>query len=366
MRAPRTANAEAQPIRVGLIGFGLAGAVFHAPLISAIPRMRLVSIVTRNAERRNRARSRYPDAEVLDSSEDVWKRSGQHDLVVLASPNRTHVPFALDAIEAGLSVVIDKPLAGTAEEGRRVAEAGRAAGRLVSVFQNRRWDGDFLTLRRLIGDGALGRVMRFESRFERWRPELAAHAWREAADSEEVGGLLFDLGSHLVDQAVSLFGPPSEVYAELHNRREGSAVDDDSFVALLHPHGVRSHLWMSAVAAKLGPRFRVLGLGGAYEKFGLDPQEDALAAGELPGSADWGREPPDRWGTLTDGRSDTRVETEPGAYHLFYQGVADALDAGGPPPVDAMEAAEVLGILEAARESVRTRRVVRLTEPGEA
>ena len=220
------------PIRVGLVGFGLAGAVFHAPLIASTPEMVLRSVVTSDPGRQARARKEYPDAAVLAGLDDLWSDAADHDLVVIGTPNRFHVPIALRALDAGLHVVIDKPMAPTAAEGRRVAAEADARGLVLTVFQNRRWDGDFLTLRRLLDEGALGDVVRFESRFERWRPATTEGAWRERGEPEEAGGLLFDLGAHLIDQAVQLFGPPTRVYAEVEGRREGAEVDDDAFVAL--------------------------------------------------------------------------------------------------------------------------------------
>src|SRR4029450_4549947 len=173
--------------------------------------------------------------------------------------------------------------------------------RPLAVSQNRGWDGDFLTVRRLLSEDALGPIVRFESRFERWRPRVRPEAWRERGDREEAGGLLFDLGSHLIDQAVVLFGPPRTVYAEVDRRRRSAEVDDDVFVALEHEAGVRGHLWLSVLAAIPGPRMRVLGMGAAYEKFGLDVQERALSEGTRPDDPDWGREPPDRWGRASTG-----------------------------------------------------------------
>ena len=270
------------PIRVALIGYGLAGAVFHGPLISSTPGMSLATIVTGDPERRARASSDHPDAQLLAGVDTLWQRAADHDLVVVATPNRSHVPLGLAALEAGLPVVIDKPMAPTAEEGRRLVAEATERDLLLAVFQNRRWDGDFLTVRRLLSEDALGPIVRFESRFERWRPRVSPEAWRERGDPEEAGGLLFDLGSHLIDQAVVLFGPPRTVYAEVDRRRPSAEVDDDVFVALEHEAGVRSHLWMSVLAAIPGPRMRVLGMRAAYEKFGLDVQERALSEGAHP------------------------------------------------------------------------------------
>jgi predicted dehydrogenase len=232
---------------------------------------------------------------------------------------------------------------------------------LLTVFQNRRWDGDFLTVRQLLETAQLGTVARFESRFERWRPELSG-GWRESGDPEDAGGLLYDLGSHLVDQALQLFGPAAEVYAELDARRAGARTDDDTFVALTHESGVRSHLWMSAVAAEQGPRFRVLGSAAAFTKYGLDVQEDALRDGGDPREPGWGREPEEHWGELANGDETRRIETVPGAYQRFYEGVVRALRGGAPPPVDPEQVVAALGVLEAARVAARERRVIPLLD----
>lgn len=350
--------------RVALIGYGLGGEVFHAPLIHATPGMRLASIVTSNAERQRNAADRYPEARILERADDLWDSSEEHDLVVVCTPNSMHVPLGLTAVEAGIPVVIDKPLAPSSAEGAELVAAAEQKGVLLSVFQNRRWDGDFLTVKRLIADGELGAVTRFESRFERWRPERPTDAWRERGAPEEGGGLLFDLGSHLVDQAVLLFGPPTHVYAELARRRPGTEVDDDSFVALTHPDGIISHLWFSAVARLLGPRLRVLGLRGAYVKHGLDVQEAALAAGGTPDSPRWGREPEDSWGVVaTD--AERKIETEAGTYQSYYADIARALRDGSPPPVDPRDSLMGLRIIEAAVRSARSGSVERFSAEEE-
>ncbi|HEX6679790.1 MAG TPA: Gfo/Idh/MocA family oxidoreductase [Gaiellaceae bacterium] len=352
----------APPIRVALLGYGLAGAVFHAPLISAVVGLELAAIVTQNEERHSRAGREHPGAVLLGSAEDVWERAGELDLVVVASPNRFHVPIARAAVAAGLAVVVDKPLAASAEDARALVREARERGVLLTVFQNRRWDGDFLTVRRLLEAGQLGTVARFESRFERWRPELSG-GWRESGEREDAGGLLYDLGSHLVDQALHLFGPAAQVYAELDARRAGARTDDDSFVALTHESGVRSHLWMSAVAAEQGPRFRILGSAASFTKYGLDVQEDALRDGGDPRSPGWGREPEGHWGELATGNAARRVETVPGSYQRFYEGVVGALHDDAPPPVDPDQVVAALEVLDAARLAARERRVVRPRSP---
>jgi predicted dehydrogenase len=351
------------PIRVALIGYGLGGKVFHAPLIDSLPELSLVTIVTSDPERQAAARDRYPDARLADRADAIWERADEHDLVVVSTPNRSHVPLGLAAIESDLSVVIDKPLAASAADGGTLASAAAERGLLLSVFQNRRWDADFLTVRRLVEQGTLGQIHRFESRYERWRPAPKEGAWRERGAPEEAGGLLFDLGSHIVDQAMQLFGRPTHVYGEVDARRPGVEVDDDVFIALSQPDGVRSHLWASVLAATPGPRFRVLGMQGAFEKYGMDVQEDVLAAGGIPTGEDWGREPAEQWGRLSNGDTVEVVESEPGAYQRYYAGVAEAMRSGGPPPVDVRDSIAVLEVLEAARESSRTGEVVELPEP---
>ncbi|MFF0254142.1 Gfo/Idh/MocA family oxidoreductase [Micromonospora zamorensis] len=340
----------AEALRVGLLGYGLAGRVFHAPLIAATPGLRLDAIVTRDPQRREQARQHFPDARLVDDADEFWRTPDALDLVVVATPNRQHVPMARAALAAGLPVVVDKPLAATAAEGRTLVDEATERGVPLTVFQNRRWDGDFLTARRLVEQGELGRVLRFESRFERFRPTIKP-GWRELAGPEEAGGALFDLGAHLVDQAVQLFGRVDRVYAEVDRRRAGAAVDDDAFVALTHANGVHSHLWMGAVTAQLGPRLRVLGDRAGYTTYGLDVQEAALHDGGRPDQPGWGEVPPERYGKLgVDG--DLRpVPTEPGAYQSFYAQVATALRDGAPMPVDPRDSVATVELIELAHRS---------------
>ncbi|MEU1495980.1 Gfo/Idh/MocA family oxidoreductase [Streptomyces sp. NPDC005732] len=362
---PEAGSAQGAPLRVALIGYGLAGSVFHAPLIAATEGLALDTIVTSNPERQEQARAEFPQVRFAAAPDDLWARADDLDLVVIASPNKTHVPLATAALKAGLPVVVDKPLAGTAAEARDLAALADERGLLLSVFQNRRWDNDFLTVRKLLAEGELGDVMRFESRFERWRPQPKG-GWRESGDPAEIGGLLYDLGSHVVDQALVLFGPAASVYAEADIRRDGAATDDDTFIAITHTSGVRSHLYVSATTAQLGPRFRVLGSRAGYVKYGLDPQEATLREGGRPGtSAEWGAEPESVWGRVGSGESPLtgggRPEpTLPGAYPAYYAAVAAALRDGGPNPVTALEAAAALDVLEAARRSARENTVVAL------
>jgi scyllo-inositol 2-dehydrogenase (NADP+) len=358
--AGRATPGVADPLHVGLLGYGVAGQVFHAPLIAATAGLRLAAIVTGNPQRAAQAEAEHPSAIVLPSADALFDRAGDLDLVVVASPNMTHVALARRALAAGVAVVVDKPMAPTPEEARALVAAAAAGGVLLTAFHNRRWDNDFRTLRRLLGEGRLGRVHRFESRYERWRPALREHSWREEADPATAGGVLYDLGTHVIDQALVAFGPVTTVYAELDRRRVGSSVDDDDFVALTHASGVRSHLWMSAVAPRLGPRLRVLGDRAGYVKYGLDVQEPQLRAGLRPGDPGWGVETPEHDGTLGAGDAVETIPTLPGAYEAFYAALVPALREGDPPPVDPADAVATLEVIAAAQRSAREKSAVRL------
>jgi predicted dehydrogenase len=346
-------------LRVALAGFGLAGAVLHAPLIAAAEGLELVAVVTRDPQRRAQLARSHPGAQAYDALDDALE--AEVDLVVVASPNRFHVPLATAAIAAGAHVVVDKPLAVTADEARVVAARAEEAGVVLSVFHNRRWDDDFLTLRRTVAEGRLGPVLRVESRFDRWRPALKEGAWREGGHPADGGGLLLDLGSHLVDQAVQLLGPVESVYAELDVRRPGAAVEDDVFLALAHAGGARSHLWAGMHAAHPAPRFRVLGARAAFVSEGLDPQEGQLRDGASPRDPGFGRRPAGLAARIFTGEERVEPEAvtmETGRWVDFYAGVVAAIRTGEPPPVTAAEAVCVLELLDAARESAALRTVV--------
>jgi predicted dehydrogenase len=335
-------------VRVALIGYGLGGSAFHAPLIACTPRMRLATIVTRDPERRSQAAREHPQANIVDSVQAVWDGAQDHDLVVVTTSNNSHVSLALEALAAGLPVVVDKPFAAHAAEARQVIDEAQRQNLMLTVYHNRRWDSEVLTVKRLLAEQAFGDVLRFESRLERWRPEPKG-GWRERGAPEFAGGLLYDLGTHLIDQALHLFGPVTHVYAELDRRRPGMQVDDDVFLALTHASGVRSHLSASSLSAQQIARMRVLGSRAAYLKVHGDVQEAALRAGGRPDQPGWGEEPPERWGLLGVGDAAAPVRSEPGAYQQFYAGVVAALRDGAPPPVDPEDAVAGLEIIELAR-----------------
>lgn len=341
---------------MALIGYGLAGRWFHAPLIAATPELEVAVVVTSDPARQEQASHAHPGAQVLPDAQALWD-SPAVDLVVVATPNSSHAPLARAAIERGLPVVVDKPLAVSSEEAQALVRQAEQAGVLLTVFQNRRWDSDFLTLKRLIESGALGEVLRFESRFERWRPEADSSSWR-AADADQGGGQLLDLGSHLVDQALQLFGPVSQIYAEVSSLR-GLRADDDAFLALRHVAGPISHLRASALTAAPGPRLRVLGSRAGFVIQGLDSQEDALRSGRRPDTDPaWGQEPRSSWGSLVRGESSELVESAPGDWPRFYALLVQALRHGERPPVDPWQAVESLRILDLARHSAATGEVL--------
>lgn len=327
-----------------LVGYGYAGRTFHAPLIAACPGLRLQAVVSSDAAK---VQADRPDLRVHGSLAAALDAEPEVQLVVLATPNQLHAQQATLALQAGRHVVVDKPFTVTVTEGHALVALARRRQRLLSVFHNRRWDGDFLTLRQLIADGELGRVTACESRFDRFRPERRER-WREQAVAG--GGLWYDLGPHLVDQALQLFGVPRRVWGCLDGLRDGALVDDWAQVLLDYGH---CKLTLSASMLVGGglPRFAVHGTRGSWIKHGLDQQEAQLLAGKGPDSAGWGVDP--AAGTLYGGEAARPVPNLPGRYQDFYAGCAAAISQGAPHPVPASEALAVMEVIEAARRSAR-------------
>jgi predicted dehydrogenase len=340
-------------VRVGIVGYGLAGRTFHASLIRAVAGLTVTAVVTRSPERAAAVVADNPGATVCSDLDDLLTTGC--DLVVLASPNALHAEQALAALAAGRAVVVDKPLATSADAARRVRDEADRRGLLLSPFHNRRWDSDTLTARKLLADGVLGRLHRWESRFERFRPQVTDAAWKRNPDS---GGILLDLGTHLADAAAALLGRPASVYAEIAARRPAAQVGDDVFLALACPDGVAAHLWVSAIAADPGPRFRLRGTGGGWTVRELDGQEAALRAGQDPAQPGWGAEPVEHWGRLTTAEGSGPYEPVPGDWPAYYRGIEQALRTGGPPPVTADDGVAVLEVLDAARRSAAGGNVV--------
>ena len=339
---------------VALLGFGLAGRVFHAPLVEATPGLRLHTVVSSDPAR---VASAYPQARVLADPQAAFADQ-DIDLVVVATPNHTHAPLALAALAAGKHVVVDKPFALDLTEARAMIEAADRAGRRLSVFHNRRWDADFLALRALLAEGRLGEVAELHSHFDRFRPQVPDR-WRDRAGPG--AGLWYDLGPHLVDQALQRFGPPLAVAADLALQREGAQAVDYFHVQLRYAR-LRVLLHAGALVPGHGLRFAVHGSGGSWIKHGLDPQEDALRAGAIPGGAGWGRDP--HPGTLLrvqdGGVEEAASPSPPGDYLAYYAGVRDAIARGGPLPVTAGEALQVMQVIEAGLRSDAERREIGL------
>lgn len=340
MRAERT-------IRTGIIGYGLSGRIFHSPFLTADPRFSLDVIATSDPERQRQARQQHSGAEIVATPGELIER--QLDLVVVASPAHAHLDQGLAAIASGAAVIIDKPFAPSVADAEQLIAAADFAGTALTVYQNRRFDGDFLTVRKLLADGAFGDVHRFESTFERWSPALRDR-WQDTTPTSDGAGITFDLGSHLIDQALQLFGPAKLEHAELSILRHGGVSDDEAFLSLRHGSGVRSHLTLSRLAAQSGPRFRVLGSASGYRVDGLDNQEPALMAGGRPDDPGFGQVPEAEWGTLGLAGLLTHVPTERGRYVDFYSIVASALLDGESLPVEAADALETVRIITRAHD----------------
>ena len=303
-------------LNVGLIGFGFSGKVFHAPVIRAVDGLRLTTIVQRSGT----PDPRYSDVEFVRSVEELL--TGAIDLVVITTPNTSHHPIAQQCLLAGRHVVIDKPFTTTLREAEELVRLGAVKRRVLSAYQNRRYVGDFVTLRQLLSEGVLGRVTMFESHFDRFRPELRPGAWRE--QPQPGSGLWFDLGPHLLDQALVLFGTPQTVSADIRVEREGAAADD-AFDVTLHYPRMRALLRASMLALSPGPTFAVHGPNGSFVKYGLDPQEAALKSGRTPDESHWDSEPPEMYGKLTTPEGTRTVPTIPSSFTQYYENIRDAI-----------------------------------------
>lgn len=344
------------PIRCGVIGFGLAGRIFHSAVIDATDGLSLAGIVQRTGDAASTA---YPQVPVYRSLEAMLEQA-EIELAVVATPNQSHAPLAAQCLRAGKHVVIDKPVAVTAAEAASLLPVAQAAGRHIFAYHNRRWDGDFLTVQQMIRENRLGSVRAFESHFDRLRPTPKAGAWRE--EPEPGSGILLDLGSHLVDQALALFGLPDAVWADARAEREGSRVDDTFDLRLFYGE-VAVWLRSSSLATMPAVRFLVHGTDGSYRKDGLDPQEDALRAGDLFASTPWGVDPEAAWGRITTLREGNRVEhttvpTLPGDYRGFYANVRDTLLGQAQLAVSLIDGWRTLRLLEWARQSSDRRAAV--------
>lgn len=347
-------------IRTGLVGYGKSARVFHAPIISTVPGLNLKAVVQRHDDD---AREDYPEVEIVKSMEELLQDE-EIRLVVITTPNTSHFDLTRRALEAGRHVVVEKPFVASTVQARELIDLAERKGLVLSVYQNRRWDGDFLTVKKLVGSGAFGRLVEVESRYDRFRNHpKPGDAWREK--DRPGSGILYDLGSHLIDQAQVLFGLPEMITADIRRQRDFGETDDCFDLDLHYEDGLKVILKAGMLVREETPRFRLHGTQGSFVKFGMDPQEEALKEGRRPGGENWGVEPENRWGTLiseVNGNEVKRkVETEPGCYQAFYRDIAGAVEQGTAPAVTAEEARNTIRIIELAMRSSKEKRSVPYT-----
>jgi scyllo-inositol 2-dehydrogenase (NADP+) len=340
-------------IGVGLVGFGLAGRAFHAPVIRAVPGLHLAAILQRSGRD---AAEKYPDVRIARSMDELLSIP-EIGLVVIATPNETHFPFARQCLEAGRDVIVDKPFTTTLEEAVSLVQLAKTTNRLLTVYQNRRYDGDFQAIGQLVLAGTLGRIVRFETTYDRFRPQLKPGAWRETA--RPGSGILFDIAPHLIDHALVLFGLPEAVTADVRRERENAIADDAFDITLRYPNGLRAVLRSSILAAAPRPRFVLLGTQGSFVKQSFDPQEMNLRRGYIPERNPWGYEPEENWGVLTipagESFEQRRIPSAACDYRDYYSNVRDAILGRVALAVTPEYALDVMRVLELARESSQKR-----------
>jgi scyllo-inositol 2-dehydrogenase (NADP+) len=342
-------------IDCGLIGFGLGGRAFHAPFLATVEGLRFAAVLQRKG---NEAAENYPGTKIARTMEDLLAIS-TIQLIVISTPNDTHAPLTRACLEAGKNVVLDKPFATTVAEARELAALAKETGKFLTVYQERRLDGDFLTLEELISSGQLGRVIRFEETFDRCRPAIR-DSWKEKPGPGT--GVFYDLGPHLLDHALTLFGTPEMLLADIRSERDGSPNDDAFDVTFYYANGLRAYLSSTTLAPIARPHFRVLGTKGGYVKQGLDPQEALLRAGRPVGGDGWGMEKEEEWGTLAEfdaTRTEQRkIPTLRGDYRKFYENVRDVIRGKAKPLVTLEQALNVMYSLELSFESSKQRRAL--------
>jgi len=342
-------------IRAGVVGFGLGGRIFHAPFLKAINGLELAAIMQRHG---NEAAEAYPGVAIVHTLEELLALPSL-DLVVITTPPSTHFDLARRALEAGKHVVVDKPFVPTSKQAAQLIKIAHGRKLVLSAYQNRRWDGDFLTLQKLIEGGELGRLTSLESRFERFHPSLRPKQWQEK--NVPGNGLVHDLGAHLADQALALFGTPQAITADIRYDRDRTAVND-GFAIHLHYPRLRVSLYSSLLACVAGPRFVAHGTEGSYIKFGLDPQEPALKEGAVLGGPRWGEEPKSAWGKLTKMHKGAAVEksvpTIAGDYRKYYENVREAIRGRATLAVPGEQAWRLMRLLELALESSERRQTI--------
>ena len=336
------------PITTALASFGMSGVVFHAPLLQANEGFKLTGILERT---KDESRRLYPQSKLFRSFQEVCDDQ-DIELVIVNTPDHTHYELTKKALAAGKHVVVEKPFTLQFNQAEELIEIADKSSLVLSVFQNRRWDGDFLTVQQIIREGLLGRLVSFESHFDRYRNYIQEGTWKEEAGAGT--GILYNLGSHMLDQALILFGMPESVFADIRALRDESQVDDSFDVWMKYPE-VKVLVRASYLVREQGPRYILHGTDGSFLKWGIDPQEEALKAGHIPQGRDWGTEESSEWGllhTTLEGRDiRERYPTIAGNYQAYYNNVYEAIRHSAPLQVPAREAALVIRVIEAALQS---------------
>jgi len=342
-------------IQVGLASFGMSGKVFHAPILAYHPDFKLSKIVERS---KNEVNQIYPDVKSVRSFDELLN-DDQIELIVVNTPDHTHFEYAQKALEYGKHVIVEKPFTQTVGQGEKLIKFAEKQNRLLSVFQNRRWDGDFLTIRRILENDWLGRLVEFESNYMRYRNYVQPNTWKESA--VQGIGLAYNLGSHMIDQAVALFGMPGAVWADIDSLRTGSEIDDFYHIKLIYPD-IKVTLKASYLVREETARYILHGTNGSFLKYGIDPQEDMLKLGGNPSMPDWGKEPESQWGLLNTEINGLhlrgKVETIPGNYAAYYDNIYDVIRNHAELEVHPEQALNVIHIIEAAMESNRSGQTV--------
>ena len=349
-----------QTVNVGLLGFGMAGRIFHAPFISIVPGLHLKKIKANRPESIALAEKRYPLTEIVSSENEIFNDDAI-DLVVIATTNPTHYPLAKAALQAGKHVLVDKPFTVSSAEAEELVQLAREAGKLITVYQNRRWDSDFKTVQKLVKQGLLGQLVEYEAHFDRFRNEIKPDTWKE--ENLPGGGILYDLGAHLIDQALCLFGEPKEVYADIQTQRQGSKIPD-YFEVVLYYDGMKAILKAGMLVRENGPHFLLHGAEGSFIKYGMDVQEENLKAESFPDATpDWGKEPENSWGTLNTTIQGLhfkgKLESERGNYADLYRNVYNAILGQEELEVKPEQARNTIKIIELAMQSSKEKRHIK-------
>lgn len=346
-----------QPIRTAILSYGMSGEVFHAPLLQAHPGFDLSCILERS---KNKAQGRYPQAKVVRTLDEILTDSNL-ELVIVNTPHDTHLELTTQVLEAGKHVVVEKPFTTTVTEGEKLIAIAKKNGCMLSVFQNRRWDGDFLTVKNILESQSVGRLVEFESHYDRYRPQVDASTWKEHTGAGS--GILFNLGSHMIDQALALFGMPTELFATVAVQRTNGKAEDYYDITLFY-NGFQVILKSSYLVREPGPRYQLMGEQGTYVKQGIDPQEQALKEGQIPGAPLWGTEPKEEWGKINSTINGIHVvgsvETVPGNYLGYYDSIFQHLRKGAPLAVTAEDGLAVIRVIERAMQSHAEKRTLSL------